>query len=124
MGKRLVVFVVLLLVLAVVASYCTFQYANTIVTPTPTPTHVTVNMFTPTTILPCTPGVQLPLIPPGMYYGPSYSHLRHGTKFTYNGVRYILVTGAQGRLWGRTSGHRDVLLYAPISAYHCISHLH
>lgn len=41
-----------------------------------------------------------PLLAPGTYKGPSYSNLKWGTTYTYNGTTYQLGTGPGGRLWG------------------------
>jgi hypothetical protein len=103
--------------------------------PTPTPTPPDVGNFPPR------PGPQgipynpyEPLIPYGRYNGPSYSNLRWGTKYTYNGVEFQLGTGAEGRLWGvpvrpgqtltqaewnstPVAQGKKALLYEPQSAY-------
>lgn len=63
-------------------------------------------------------GAPNPLIPYGQYRGPSYSNLKPNTYYTYNGTRYLLNTGPNGRLYGTPSGGQQVLLYAPQSAYH------
>jgi hypothetical protein len=58
-----------------------------------------------------------PLIPFGTYTGPSFSNLKAGTKYTYQGIQYTLGAGAGGRLWGTNPQGQQVLLYAPKSAY-------
>lgn len=63
-----------------------------------------------------------PIIPSGAYHGPSFSNLKPGTKYTYQGVTYTLTTSVpnmpgSGMLYGITSGGRVVSLYGPPSAY-------
>lgn len=62
-------------------------------------------------------GVDYGLIPFGQYKGPSYSELKPGTKFSYNGINYILGTGPQGKLYGTDPNGRQWLLYQPQSFY-------
>jgi len=58
-----------------------------------------------------------PLIPSGQYNGPSYSNLKPNTYYTYQGTKYKLQTGSQGRLWGINPQGKQVLLYGPPSDY-------
>jgi hypothetical protein len=63
-----------------------------------------------------------PLIPSGQYKGPSFSNLKPGTQYTYNGTTYTLNTGGGGRLYGTPVGsNQQVLLYGPPSQYHSIA---
>jgi hypothetical protein len=62
------------------------------------------------------PGI--PLIPFGQYNGPSYSNLPKNTWFTWQGTKYLLSTGAGGRLYGQANGQgNQILLYGPQSSY-------
>lgn len=70
----------------------------------------------PTTPPPTSPGPAGPLIPFGQYQGPSYSNLKPGTYYNYQGTNYLLSTGPSGRLYGTANG-KQTLLYAPKSAY-------
>lgn len=63
-----------------------------------------------------TPGKDYGLIPFGQYQGPSYSNLKPNTSYTYNGTKYLLSTGPQGKLYGSANGSQ-VLLYQPASFY-------
>lgn len=57
-----------------------------------------------------------PLIPYGQYKGPSFSNLKKGTTYNYNGTNYLLNTGPGGKLYG-TAGGKQTLLYGPPSLY-------
>lgn len=76
-------------------------------------------VVTPTPVITVTPILArvYPLIPPGGYHGPSYSHLAPWTLYTYNGTTYVLIAGDQGRLWGMTAQGKQVLLYGARSQY-------
>lgn len=69
--------------------------------PTPTPTNnpPTQGGGNPPTN-PIPQGTNGPLIPFGSYNGPSYSNLKWGTTYNYNGTTYQLGTGSNGNLWG------------------------
>jgi hypothetical protein len=82
-------------------------------TPTPTPTPTPVPIGKP---IPHSTNTN-PIIPSGQYKGPSFSNLRPGTRYTYQGVNYLLKAGAEGRLWGINPHGQQVLLYGPPSAY-------
>jgi hypothetical protein len=58
-----------------------------------------------------------PLIPSGQYKGPSYSNLKPGTSYTYNGTKYTLNAGPGGKLYGTNPQGHQVLLYGPSSLY-------
>jgi len=88
-----------------------YQPTPTTPTPNPTPTPAPTPTPTPTP----TSG---PLIPYGMYNGPSFSNLKPGTNFSWGGTNYLLNAGGGGRLWGTPAGGgSQVLLYGPQSAY-------
>jgi hypothetical protein len=91
--------------------------APTPTTPAPTPAPVPSVAPTPSNPTPGTSPGSGPLIPFGQYQGPSYSNLKPGTHYTYNGTDYLLSAGAQGRLWGQNPQGKQVLLYAPQSQY-------
>ncbi len=83
------------------------------------------------------PNPNNPLIPYGSYQGPSYSNLKFGTTYTYNGTKYQLGAGSNGALWGVPVQGKlytqqqwnnipiapggKVLLYGPQSDYHTAS---
>ncbi len=78
--------------------------------PTPTPTPIPP---APTGVA----GVNYGLIPFGQYAGPSYSNLKAGTTYTWNGIKYLLSTGPQGKLYGKDPAGKTWLLYEPASFY-------
>lgn len=81
----------------------------------PTPTG---NPKPPTTpVAPVSTGGGGPLIPYGTYKGPSFSNLKPGTHYTYNGVNYLLNTGPNGKLYGTNPQGHQILLYGPQSDY-------
>jgi hypothetical protein len=64
----------------------------------------------------------LPIIPSGQYSGPSYSNLKPGTKYNYQGTTYTLTTQVKGMpgsgvLYGISPTGKTVTLYGPPSAY-------
>lgn len=75
------------------------SYGTGTVYSTPSPTTTTVGAVSSP---PSQPGGSFinGLIKPGQYTGPSYSNLKWGTTYNYNGTLYQLVTGPNGRLWG------------------------
>lgn len=88
-------------------------------TPTPLPQQPPANTNLPLWQQLHVPG---PIIPSGQYQGPSFSNLKPGTKYTYNGVTYTLTTSVanepgSGMLYGIDPQGRTVALYGPPSAY-------
>jgi hypothetical protein len=71
----------------------------------------------PTTPPPTAPKWTNPLIPSGQYKGPSFSNLKPGTWYNYQGTNYLLNTGPGGKLYGTPKGGQQVLLYGPPSMY-------
>lgn len=63
-----------------------------------------------------------PIIPSGQYKGPSFSNLKPGTKYTFNGITYTLTTSVKGMpgsgvLYGITNSGKVQTLYGPPSSY-------
>lgn len=62
-------------------------------------------------------GQDYPLVPFGTQGIPNFSNLKPGTYWTWNNVKYQLVAGPLGHLYGIDPSGHQVMLYAPASFY-------